>query len=210
MDIPNIKYTGDYSRYIENNENSKECVSFYKDREYFSDIANYNKFVKSCEDRVRHYIDYDKFIIYIKNVIGLNFCQVSSNIFDTDATIEMHHGPIFTLYDYVSIILNKLIESGERITTFKVADLVIQEHYELRVQIVMVSITRHEAITNRDIFVNLKQGFGNIGEFIKLYSPYFTDDQKYKIYRYIEACKENESFDNGVLDIDNVEKFVKL
>lgn len=68
----------------------------------------------------------------------------------------------------------------------------------------MLTKTNHEGVHNRDIFLNLKQGLGDIGAFIKEYAPYLTDDQKYRIYRYILLCKENDSYDNGLLDIDSI------
>ena len=33
MNLPNIEFTGDYAKFIENAEDPNECVSFYKDAE---------------------------------------------------------------------------------------------------------------------------------------------------------------------------------
>ena len=155
--------------------------------------------------------DYSKFIAYVKNTIGLNFCQVSSNIVDElDATVEMHHGPLFTLYDYCEVVLNKYLDRNMPITTFAIANEVIDEHFLLHVQVVMLSKTNHEGVHNQDIFLNLKQGLGNISEFIKLYAPHFDDEHKYRIHRYITMCKDNPSFDNGVLDYEEIENLIPL
>ena len=118
----------------------------------------------------------------------------------------MHNGPLFTLYDYVSVILNKYIDNNIPITTFSIADEVIEEHFQLRVQCVMLSKTNHEAVHNGDIFLNLKQGIGNVSEFIKKYADYLTDEQKYRIARYIAMCKDTNSFDNGILDVEGISK----
>lgn len=211
MNLPNIKYTGEYAKFVENREDSLECIQFYKGPEYFEDIQAYTTFVKSVEKLVRTSLEYKAFIAYVKNTIGINFCQVSSNILESEhVDIEMHHGPIFTLFDYASIILNKYIDNKIPVTTFQVADDLLDEHFAMRVQVVMLTKTNHEAVGNRDIFLNLKQGLGNISEFIKLYSPYITDDQKYRIHRYIAMCKENDSFDNGVLDYITIEKMIPM
>lgn len=210
MNLPNIEFTGDYAKFIENAEDPNECISFYKDAEYFEDQTTYNRFVKSVETMVRTSDDYKAFIRWVKNTVGINFCQVSSNIveFDTtggkDTLIEMHHGPLFTLYDYVNIILNKYIDNRLPISTFVITNEVIEEHFKLHVQVVMLTKTNHEGVHNRDIFLNLKQGLGDIGAFIKEYAPYLTDDQKYRIARYILLCKENDSYDNGLLDVDSI------
>lgn len=213
MDLPNIAYTGDYAKFIENIEDPNECISFYKDASYFEDQTVYNKFVNSVEKMVRTSDDYKAFIRWVKGTVGINFCQVSSNIVEFDepgkgTLIEMHHGPLFTLYDYVSIILNRHIDLKLPISTFVIANEVIEEHFKLHVQVVMLTKTNHEGVHNRDIFLNLRQGLGDIGAFIKEYAPYLTDDQKYRIYRYILLCKENDSYDNGLLDVDGIEPLV--
>lgn len=210
MEFANIKYIGDVSKFIEAEDDPYAVISLNKDVDYFQDDTNYTKFVKKCEQEVRKSKDYKKFISYIKTILGINFCMVSSSIYDTDATIEMHHGPIFTLYDITSVILNYFIKTGKKINTLRIADAVLQEHYELRAQVVMLAITNHEAAHNRDLFLNVKQGIGNLTEFISLYKDYLDDIQKYKIWNYLNMCKANPSFDRGYLDVDHIEKMIKL
>lgn len=210
MEFANIKYIGDVSKFIEAEDDPYAVISLNKDMDYFQDDTNYTKFVKKCEQAVRTSKDYKAFISYIKNILGINFCMVSSSIYDTDATIEMHHGPIFTLYDITSVILNYFIKTGKKINTLRIADAVLQEHYELRAQVVMLAITNHEAAHNRDLFLNVKQGIGNLTEFINLYKDYLDDIQKYKIWNYLNMCKANPSFDRGYLDVDHIEKMIKL
>lgn len=197
---------------VESSDGQSNYISFYKPVSYFEyDPKNRTNFIKAVESLVRKSDDYKKFVAYVKNTVGLNFCQVSSSIVDdVDATVEMHHGPIFTLYDYCEIILNKYLDRCLPITTFAIANEVINEHFELRVQVVMLSKTNHEAVHNEDIFLNLKQGLGNINEFIRLYAPYFDNEHKYRIHRYIAMCKDNPSFDNGVLDYQEIEKELPL
>lgn len=208
MDFSGIKYKGDICKYIESDDN--EAISLYKDIDYFQDEVLYSKFVKHCETRIRTSKDYSAFVSYIKNILGINFCQVSSHIYDTDATIEMHHGPIFTLYDITSIILNWHLKRGKKINSFRIVDKVLDEHFERRVQVVMLAKTNHEAFHNRDLFLHVNQGIGNLNEFIEMYLNCFDDEHKYKIWNYINMCKSNPSFDRGYLDIDHIAKIVKL
>lgn len=210
MEFGNIKYTGDIIKCIEAEDDPYATISLYKDIDYFQDEVAYSKFVKSCEKMIRSSKDYKAFIAYIKNILGINFCQVSSSIYDTDATVEMHHGPIFTLYDVTSVILNYFIKTGKKINTMRICDAVLQEHFDLRVQVVMLAVTNHEAAHNRDLFLNVKQGIGNLTEFICMYKDCLDDLQKYKIWNYINMCKANESFDRGYLDVDHISKVVKL
>lgn len=208
MNIPGIIYKGDIVRSMETDD-SLETITMFKDREYFEEIETYNNYVKKCEKVVRTSQDYSNFIKYIKEILGINFCQVSSQIVSGDATIEMHHGPIFTLFDYCSIILNDYLQKGKKISTFRIANSVIQEHYDMRVQVVMLAVTNHEAVTNRDIFLNIRQGIGNVNEFIEKYACAFDDEQKYKVWNYIEYSKHNDTYDTGILDAKNISKMLR-
>lgn len=208
--IPNIKYCGNYVKEIQASDCAFDNISMYKTNDYFITAENRNKFIKSCERMCRSDEDYKKFISYVTNVVGIDFCQVSSQIYGTDADIEMHHGPLFTLYDYASVILESFIAKNKRITTFDITDQLLQEHFDCHVQVVMLAVTNHEAVHNRDIFLNIKQGFGDISGFIEKYKDYLSDNQKYRIWKYIDVCKSTDSFDNNIFDVDKVKKMIKL
>lgn len=210
MEFANIKYNGDISKFIEAEDDPYAAISLHKDTDYFQDEVAYTRFVKSCETSIRTSPDYKVFISFIKKVLGINFCQASSHIYDTDATIEMHHGPIFTLFDIVSVVLNHHMKVGKKINTLRITDAVLQEHFDLRVQVVMLAVTNHEAAHNRDLFLHVNQGIGNITEFIDFYKGCLDDIQKYKIWNYINMCKANPSFDRGYLDVDHISKIIKL
>lgn len=201
MKIPNIKYCGDYLKIILDKDNPEDCITMYKDRDSLHETDVYNKYVKKCEAMVRRSREYKEFVNYIKKTLGINFCQITSNIFDEDAKIEMHHGPLLTLYDYCAIMINYFIDTCKPISTFYIADAVIQEHFDLHVSVVMAAVTNHEAIHNRDVFINIKQGIGNMNEFINKYSNYLNDEHKYKIWNYVYMCKSNDSYHDGVLDL---------
>lgn len=210
MEFPEIKYSGDASKFVEAEGWEEDTLMLNKDMEYFEDEHAYVKFIKDCESAVRTSPDYKVFISYVKKILGINFCQVSSQIYDNDATIEMHHGPIFTLFDISSIMVNHFLMTNQKINTPRLANAIIDEHFELRVQVVMLAVTNHEAAHNRDLFLHVNQGVGNLTEFIDRYNKAFDDVHKYKIWHYINLCKDNPSFDRGYLDVDHVEKVIKL
>lgn len=213
MNLPNIKYNGDVSKFVTPRDCDYEAISYFKDTDYFLDAANYSKFIKEVEKLVRTSDDYSAFVQYIKRCLGINFCQVSSKIYDTDATIEMHHGPLFTLYDVCDVILTWFIKNHLKINTFRVANKVLDEHFAMRVQVIMLTVTNHEAIANRDLFTHFNQGIGNVDAFIKMYTPYLNDEQKYKIWNFMNLCDSSnfgKSFDRGFLDTDYIKKNVKI
>lgn len=210
MEFPNITYNGDVSKFVEAQDDPTAVILLHKDIDYFQDETNYTKFIKSCERLIRQSPDYSIFVRWVKEIVGVNFCQVSSKIYDTDATIEMHHGPIFTLYDITSIVLNDFLRTNKKINTMRITDAVLEEHFKLHVQVVMLAVTNHEAAHNRDLFLHVNQGIGNISEFIDYYKDSLDDIHKYKIWNYINMCKDNPSFDRGYLDIDHIQKVIKL
>ena len=112
MNLPDIQYTGGTARIIETKSQTGESIQYYKDAEYFQDISTYNKFVIQVQKMVYASEEYKNFCGWIRKSLGINFCQVSSSIVENDGvTIEMNHGPIFTLFDYISVMLNSYIDN---------------------------------------------------------------------------------------------------
>lgn len=206
--LPNIKYIGDFNKAVIAKDDPFECITFNEPKDYFEMTENYNEFVKECEKMCRRHEDYKHYVDYVERIIGIDYCQVNPNIHKGDATLELHHGPLFTLYDYVSVVLNYFLDMGRPINTFDVVDQVLQEHYDLHVQTVMLAKTNHEAVHNRDIFLNIRQGFGHLDQFIEKYIDHFFPEQRYRIAKYIEICETTDSFDNFLFDNEKVKKIV--
>lgn len=194
-------------------DNSLYELPLYKDADYFFNIDNYIFFIKAVEKLVRSSTYYSRYIAHLKKDKGLDFCQVKGNIQEDEESgkkdiIEMHHGPILTLFDCVSIVVDYLIYKNEKITTFKVADIIIDEHFKYNIQTVMLCKTVHEEVHANNIFINMKQGFGNINKFLEKYSEGIQPEQIYKINKYIELSEKYDSFDKDVMKLNkNVTKW---
>lgn len=185
-------------------------IPFFKDVEYFSNLENFVSFVKAVEKMVRASNYYRRYISELKEEIGLTYCQVLSNIDDESANIEMHHGPILTLFDYVAIITDYMLYHNIPVTTFSVANKVIEEHFEHNVQVVMLSKTVHELVHEDDIFINFKQAFGNLNRFLEKYKDGINKEQINKINIYINLCHKYNSFDKETLKLnDNLKEWSK-
>ena len=207
--IPKLEYKGSYSKTIGLKGTDAYDIPFYKPKEYFISSDNYTRFVKACEQNVRRHEDYTVFKNWVTNVVGIDFCQITPNVKLGDATIEMHHA-FFNLYDTCSIVLNKRIECGEKVTTFAVADEVLDEHFACHIPVVMLATTNHEAVTNRDIWLNVKSGFGYISQFIEKYAPYMGPVHKNRIMTAIKLSYEIDSFDNNIFDdTDRIKRVMK-
>lgn len=177
-------------------------IPFFKDEEYFSNYESYVSFIKGCEKQVRTNDRYKKYINYLKKEVKLDHCQVLRNISDEDADIEMHHGPIFTLFDICCIVLEYFILKKWKITTARIADAVLDEHQQNRIQVVMVSSTIHEEIHNREIFINYHQAYGDIGRFIDKYKDAMSPEYRAQLNKYIERSLIYDSNDFGILELN--------
>jgi hypothetical protein len=209
MNIPNITYKGNLAKDISADNDYYQGISYFKTIEDFIDESSYSRFIKSVENMVRTSNDYKTFINYIKHTLGLDFCQVFSKISDVDADIEFHHGPIFNLYDICEVELTKFIKTGQRINTFRIADSVIDLHFSMKVNGVLLCRTAHEMFHEQEIFINVNQCIGDVNTYIKENARYFTPEVRYKIWNYVNMCESNDSFDKGALDLAVVKTYIK-
>ena len=205
LDIPNIDFKKPVKNPTIDSDTSLYTLPFYKDVEYFSNLDNFVGFIKATESLVRTSKYYSRYIKYLKEEVGLNFCQVLSNIKQEDETsnvdIEMHHGPILTLFDYISIVIDHMIYNNMNVNTFKVADIILEEHFNNNVQVVMLSKTVHEEVHMNNVFISTKQAFGDLNAFITKYKDGISDEQIVKINKYIEMSEKYDSYDKGILDL---------
>jgi hypothetical protein len=202
--LPDIEYKTEGKNAVIDSPISFYTIPFIKDEKYFSDYENYVSFVKGVEQAVRTNDRYKKYISYLKNEVKLDRCQVLKNVTTEDegVDIEMHHGPIFTLFDVCAIVLEYFIMKKWDITTMAVADQVLTEHQQNRVQVVMVTSTVHEEIHNGDIFINYHQAWGDLKAFIKKYDDAISREYREQINKFIDRSLQYDSTDFSVLDLN--------
>lgn len=205
MNLPNIEFKKPSKNPTLDSDTSLYTIPFYKDAEYFANLDNFVNFVKSVERMVRSSKFYSRYVRFIKEDVGLNFCQVLSNIKQEDENssieIEMHHGPILTLFDYITIVIDYMLYHDKKISSFRVADIILEEHFKNRIQVVMLSKTVHQEVHENNIFLNTKHAFGDLNAFLEKYKDGISDEQIDKINRYIDLCEKYDSFDKGTLDL---------
>lgn len=200
--LPDITYIKNKYTPIIDSPKSYYQIPYFKDYEYFANWDSYNAFVKECEKVVRNHDRYKKYKSYLMSEVRLNHCQVLSNLDDNDCKIEMHHGPIFTLFDYCSIVLEYFLLRKWKINTFRIADVVLTEHQKNHVQIVMLSSTIHQEVHARDLFINYRHAYGDLNAFIRKYGVAFLPEHKEKLNRYIDKSLMVDSTDNGLLKLN--------
>lgn len=205
LNLPNIEFKKPSKNPTLDSDTSLYTIPFYKDAEYFANLDNFIAYVKSVEKLVRTSKFYSRYIRFIKEDVGLNFCQVLSNVKQDDemskVEIEMHHGPILTLFDYITIIIDYMLYNDMKISSYKVADIILDEHFKNHIQVVMLSKTVHEEVHENNIFLNTKHAFGDLNAFLDKYKDGVSDEQIDKINKYIELCEKYDSFDKGTLKL---------
>lgn len=200
--LPDIIYDKSNITPIVDAKSSFYTIHMYKKEDYFNNYESYINFVKGIEKAVRNNDRYKKYINYLKKEVKLDRCQVLKNVTDEDAKIEMHHGPIFTLFDICAIVLEYFLLKQWKISTLRVADVVLDEHQKNRIQVVMVSTTVHENIHNGDIFINYKQAWGDFNAFTRKYKDAISDEYRSQINRYVDRSLLYDSNDFGVLELN--------
>ncbi len=180
-------------------------ISMYKDKDYLKSIENFVKFVSACEKFIRSSSEYSNFKAQLFEM-GLTKCQVLGHIEADEfgqVTVEMHHGPILTLFDYCAIVIDSLLARNEKVNSFRVARIVLDEHFEGNIQTIMLSKTVHQEVDSGRLFISFDQARGNLNNFLQKYSDGLNEERIQKINRYIELSEEYGTFDNGLFDLKN-------
>lgn len=202
-----FKFKGDKNPKIKSDEG--DILKFKVAKDDLSEPDDFEHFIRSCEMMIRKDPRYKNYISELKSV-GFNkdvFQSAIDNEKFPNTKIEMHHGPIFNLFEICSIVTDHLLESGDKITTFDVAKIVLSEHEKHNIQIVMgLTKTNHELVHDGKMFVHINQSIGNIMNFIKKYKNGIKREHLYTLEKYINMCNEYSATDNDYLQIRKIVK----
>lgn len=180
-------------------------LPFYQTSKSLKDLEVYNKFIKNVESMVRKSNEYAAYKKYLINDIGLNHCMVFPNI-NTDmdkVTIEMHHGPLLTLYDTVCIITDHYLKNNLPVTSIRIYEATLEEHWENNVQVMMMCDLAHKLYHAQKIYINPKQAWGYTPRFIEKYMDGIDERMTMIINKNLELAEHYNSIDNdGILNVD--------
>lgn len=163
---------------------------------------DFPRFIKTCENMIRTSKEYSAYIAYLKNDVGLRNCMIFSKISDEEASIEMHHGPIFTLFDICEIVSDYIITNVGYINSSIVSNQVLEDHWDNIIQVVMLCKTAHKGLMHCDIkeenskskqnryFLNVNRAWGDFKKFCEKYALHFDRKHLFKINKYQEMLKK--------------------
>jgi hypothetical protein len=165
-------------------------LPFNKKDKYFSNPLDLIKFIKDVEAVIRISKEYHNYIKYLKENVGLRNCVLFREINDGIAPIEMHHGPIFTLFDLVEIKIAYFYKHSLPINSYRLAHYVLKDHWDNIVQVAMLCKAAHEAVHNPAInrngkyFLSGELAWGDINEYINRYHESFSINHYNKLKEY--------------------------
>ena len=181
-------------------------TGFYQTKESLEDFDIFNKFIKACESMIRTSKEYKRYIKYLKEDIGLNYDMTMPNITSGEGKktkVEMHHGPILTLYDYCAICTDHLLKNNIPVTTFRIARLILKEHQLNHVRVVMLSTMNHKLIDTGDLWLDCNMGWGDQNKFLENYKDGINKKMKEIINNNIDISQQIKShFKDGIADIN--------
>ncbi len=141
------------------------------------DGQQFEQFIKATERCVRTSLEYKAYISYLKNEIGLTYDAFQGNISHDVASLEMHHA-LFTLYDYVKIMIDYAFDNNIPVTTFSIARLIMNEHAQNRILVVMLTKNNHMLVHAGQLHIDMRQCHGNLRAFVQLYGKYIKRSPK--------------------------------
>lgn len=175
-------------------------------RELDKDGALREKFISSgVEHAVRNSPEYDNFVRRVHEA-GFDHCSIMGKAKGNKMKLDVHHGPMFTLYDICDIVLLHLTKSLKKdqdayVTSFEIASLVIEEHKLNNVQCVVLSKTPHKAVDTNMLFLHCDMSIGRVDRFIEKYDKGINNIMKAKIKKYVKQCEEYDgTLDNGLFE----------
>ena len=180
-------------------------IKFKQDKKSLKDLEAYNTFIKSVEKTVRTSKEYKAYKNFLMTDMGLNYCAVFPNISSelgedaNSVTIEMHHGPILTLYDCCAIVVDHLLENDKSFTTIEIAKIIIREHEMHNIQVVMVCDYVHKLCHTKGsyLYINPKQAWGKLHVFLEKYKDGINKKLKKIINENLKLANEYHSIDKN-------------
>ena len=98
-----------------------------------------------------------------------------------------------------------MIYNDEDLTSIILYDKVLEEHRLNNIQVVMLCDLSHKLVHANQVYLNPKQGWGNIDNFLKKYKDGITDKREIIINRNIEIASKYHSNDrDDILKVDKI------
>ena len=182
--------------------NAPYDLPFKQTRESLLDVETYKTFISKSISAFRSTKEYKHYKSYLMS-LGLDHCQIFGYLSEEELGkngLQMHHN-FLTIWDIAVLITEHVVNTTGMITSFLLVDLLIQEHADNDIPIVMLSETPHELYhSESDQFLPPDMTFGRW--WLLLY--------KYRFGITIEIAKKVIAFCQQYLDDKNYRMSIQL
>lgn len=144
-----------------------------------NDRKNYINYVKQI---IRSSPEYRDYVSFIKRKCGMDHDDIMPMIKSENGkkySIELHHDP-FTLFEIIHICLSRSEMDGEPHNPFKLAEEVMELHYDNKVGLINLAKTPHELAECGKIFIPLQRIRQRYDLFFNEYDSYNCIDSDLK------------------------------
>lgn len=170
--------------------NAEYDIPFAMNKDSIMDIDIFRNFVKNAEYRFRTSREYKAYKNHIME-LGLCVSSVHSNLNSEMCSLEMHHC-ILNLFDIALMITQHMVNTVGHITSFDLVQLLILEHRQNNVPIIMLDETTHQMYHSEvDAYFPPEMIFGKWPNLLARYSNGITIDIAKKIIYYIQKYYNN-------------------
>lgn len=187
-------------------KDGEDFLPYYigKEEVYGNSYEEYEKFINGVEKLVRQDPRYSRWVAFQINDKGMKHCAFLGELQSEGMELEMHHGPIFNLFDICDIVTRYYVNKDyPEIDTFFIADMVLKEHESDSIQVVSLSKMVHQTgVHGGHFFLHVKASTGRIDKFIDKYEDGLSDEHIQNAIYYLEMCKEHrDNLDGGLLEV---------
>lgn len=172
--------------------------NIYCESYYFIDILNesaYRKFIKNTKKIIRASKAYRRYTeMLLDNYTALTHDIILSNITSANAKIEFHHYPL-SLDDIVDIVASYHIMKKEKVTSFSVAQEIMELHYKNNIGLVPLTTMNHQLAHGGSLFISEKQIFGNWKAFVEKYDSAISSNLRAKLNKLSQMTEDDVASD---------------
>ena len=176
--------------------NSIIDLPFEMTRETMLDVETYKFFITSSISMFRSSKEYTAYKSYLMS-LGLDHCQIFGYLGEDELgakKIEMHHN-FLTIYDIAFLITEHTLNTIGHLTSFDLVDILIEEHKNNRIPIVMLSKTPHQLYhSDNNNFLPPDMTFGKWWELIYIYRFGISTDIAKKIIMFIQQYLDDKNY----------------
>lgn len=133
-----------------------------------------DKLIKTCEKFIRSSKEYKDYMKFLRDNMNYNKCAILNNVVKGNGkkySVEIHHEP-FTLYDLVDIEITRREVVGEPIEVLKIAESVMELHYDGLVGLIPLTKTAHELIDSYKTFIPLQHIYQDYHKYYEEFEEY--------------------------------------